>query len=103
MTGPRRDDDHQPQELWTWSADDLNGRTVRGVTNIPGRARRALLAALNTMPNKGEGTIRQAWLDVFAYPYPCYRYGPVLMHAYRDKTTGVIVLQDGPPSIDVAP
>jgi hypothetical protein len=87
--------DGEPPVLWTWAADDLNGRGVRGVTDVPGRAQQELLAALRTMPNRGHGTIRQAELDICAYPYPAYRYGPILVRAHRDENTGEIVLQPG--------
>ncbi|MEU8268069.1 hypothetical protein AB0B89_12960 [Sphaerisporangium sp. NPDC049002] len=98
MSGvPRLDPDNVDDEpvLWTWDADDLGGRGVRGVTDTSVRARRALLAALHTMPDRGRGTVRPARLDLFAYPYPCYRYGPILVRANRDHASGAIVFHHG--------
>ncbi|WP_214415839.1 hypothetical protein [Sphaerisporangium fuscum] len=101
MTGP---DEHGPGAieradedgvLWTWAADDFAGRGVLGVTTTRLRARLALLEALGTMPERGHGTIRPAELDIYAHPYPCYRYGPVVMHARRDRNSGVIVIAEG--------
>lgn len=94
-TGPVRRRSIDPPVLWTWAADDLAGRGVRGVTDVFRTAYQELLATLHTMPERAEGTIRQAWLDLFAYPYPCYRYGPVLTRAYRDEATSAITVQDG--------
>ncbi|WP_214411364.1 hypothetical protein [Sphaerisporangium fuscum] len=63
------------------------------MTDVPGTAHRELLAALRAMPKRGQGSIRQARLDLCAHPYPAYRYGPVLVRARRDGTTGEIVFR----------
>ncbi len=87
-------DDQEPGILWTWAADDLGGRGVRGVTGTRYQARLKLLAALNAMPNRAHGTIRPAQLDNWARPYPCYRYGPIVVRARRDADTGTVVIDE---------
>ncbi|GGL14517.1 hypothetical protein Sme01_18270 [Sphaerisporangium melleum] len=89
-SGPRREES-TPPVLWTWDAEAPCGRGVRGVTRVRDTAQRGLMAALDTMPARSHGTIRTAQLDILAFPYPDYVYGPVLMDAYRDDTGRIVV------------
>ncbi|GGL00827.1 hypothetical protein Sme01_40820 [Sphaerisporangium melleum] len=83
----------EPPTLWMWEADAPDGNGVCGVTDVRETAHRELLAALEAMPVRSQGTIRTARLDPYAHPYPCYDYGLVLVDAYRDEVTGAIVLR----------
>jgi hypothetical protein len=72
-----------PQLLYAYGADSGDGRGMRGVTDVFGIAERRVIAALRTMPDGASGSIRLAYLDLNAFPYPCYRYGPVVARAWR--------------------
>lgn len=82
--------------LYVYDVDGGDGRGVCGVSESFVTARRHLIEALRTMPNGASGSIRQALLDLNMLPHPDYRYGPVIVRAWRDPDTGVVRVDDNP-------
>jgi hypothetical protein len=80
--------------LYTWEADDGQGRRLSGVTDRRREADEALFLAMCRMPGTAKGKIRPARLDPLSTA-PSYVYGRPLVRVRRDELTGGLVYGEG--------
>lgn len=72
-----------------------HGRSQSGVTHNLHEAGRGLVAGMHAIPEAVEGAVHLVRLVPSVHPCPDYRYGRVLVHAWRDQVTGALVVQEG--------
>jgi hypothetical protein len=88
------------QVLYTWGAEDGNGRGVCGVSRSGTEASRRLNEAIDGLAPGALGSIRRTRLDQYACQ-PSYVHGVVLMRVRRDKDTAELIISE-PFSIDLS-